>query len=94
MLALAACGNESSPTDKPDGPEQKPVPPEVMGSSASSHGLTIAPELLASKKDLVCGMPVSAGITDTTSIDGKLYGFCAPECKDAFVKNPKDYIKE
>ncbi len=39
----------------------------------------------ASKKDTICGMPISAGIEDTLEWKGKLYGFCAPECKEAFV---------
>lgn len=47
---------------------------------------------LAVKKDLVCGMPVSAGVKDTTLYKGKIYGFCAKECKDEFVKDPAHYI--
>ena len=44
------------------------------------------------KYDLVCGMPLSAGISDTTSYKGKLYGFCSIECKEAFVKEPDSYL--
>ena len=44
------------------------------------------------KKDLVCGMPVSAGITDTAHYKGKVHGFCAKECKDEFLKNPASYL--
>jgi YHS domain-containing protein len=36
-------------------------------------------------------MPVKAGITDTTTSNGKTIGFCSPECKDEFLANPKDY---
>ena len=36
------------------------------------------------KKDLVCGMPTSAGITDTAHYKGKVYGFCAKECNWIF----------
>lgn len=46
----------------------------------------------ADKKDLVCGMPLTAGIEDTVSYKGKLYGFCATGCKEDFVKNPKAYL--
>lgn len=46
----------------------------------------------ADKKDLVCGMPTSAGITDTAHYKGKVYGFCAKECKDEFLKNPASYL--
>ena len=45
-----------------------------------------------SKKDLVCGMPVTAGVSDTAHYEGKVYGFCAKECKDEFVKDPKQYL--
>jgi YHS domain-containing protein len=45
-----------------------------------------------SKKDLVCGMPVTAGIEDTASYKGKLYGFCSSGCKDDFIKNPKQFL--
>lgn len=45
-----------------------------------------------SKKDLVCGMPTSAGISDTAHFKGKVYGFCSKECKDEFYKNPSAYV--
>jgi len=47
-----------------------------------------------SKKDLVCGMPVTAGISDSAHYKGKIYGFCAVECKDEFVKDPVLYLSE
>lgn len=50
--------------------------------------------MLDSEKDLVCGMPVSAGIADTAHYKGKTYGFCSNECKDELVKNPAGYIVE
>jgi YHS domain-containing protein len=46
----------------------------------------------AVKKDLVCGMPLSAGISDTAHYKGGIYGFCAVECKAEFVKNPEAYL--
>jgi YHS domain-containing protein len=46
----------------------------------------------AVKKDLVCGMPVSAGVNDTSHYKGKIYGFCAAECKAEFIKNPEMYL--
>ena len=44
------------------------------------------------KKDLVCGMPTSAGVSDTLHYKDKIYGFCSKECKDEFVKNPAAYL--
>jgi len=46
----------------------------------------------ASKKDLACGMPLSAGVDDTAHYNGKIYGFCSTECKDTFLKNPAKYL--
>jgi len=43
-------------------------------------------------KDPACGMPLTAGLQDTTTFKGKLYGFCSKECKDAFLKDPASYI--
>ena len=39
----------------------------------------------ATKKDTSCGMPLTAGVEDTLNYDGKVYGFCSKECKNAFV---------
>ena len=44
------------------------------------------------KKDLVCYMPLSAGIGDTLHYKGKLYGFCSRECKKEFLRNPAAYV--
>jgi len=42
--------------------------------------------IFASQKDTICGMPLTAGVEDTMHVDGKIYGFCAPECKEEFSK--------
>lgn len=50
---------------------------------------------LASTQDFVCGMPLNeGGIADTASYENKLYGFCAPECKAEFLKNPTTYLAQ
>jgi YHS domain-containing protein len=46
-----------------------------------------------SKKDLICGMPITAGISDTAHYSNKVYGFCSKECKEEFVKNPASYVE-
>ncbi len=48
--------------------------------------------LVNNKKDPTCGMPVTAGISDTTHYENKVLGFCSKECKDEFLKNPKASI--
>jgi YHS domain-containing protein len=44
--------------------------------------------MVDNKIDPNCGMPVTAGIADTVHYNGKVYGFCSDECKQAFLKNP------
>ena len=46
----------------------------------------------ATKKDLSCGMPLSAGVEDTAHYEGKIYGFCSEECKDSFLTDPQKYL--
>lgn len=46
------------------------------------------------KYDISCGMPLSAGITDTAHYQNKVYGFYSPECKADFIKHPKNYFPQ
>jgi YHS domain-containing protein len=48
--------------------------------------------LVDNKKDPTCGMPTTAGISDTAHYDKKVFGFCSSECKYEFLKNPKGNI--
>ena len=50
---------------------------------------TYAVSLVNNKKDPTCGMPVTAGISDTTNYENLVLGFCSMECKNEFLKNPK-----
>ena len=43
--------------------------------------------------DLVCKMSLHDGISDTIHYKGKIYGFCIPRCKSAFLANTDAYIK-
>jgi len=50
---------------------------------------TYALSLVNNKKDPSCGMPVTAGISDTAHYEKLVLGFCSTECKNEFLKNPK-----
>ncbi len=46
----------------------------------------------ANSRDFICNMPVSAGVNDTAQYKGKVYGFCATECKEEFLKDPESHL--
>lgn len=69
-------------------PENKPA--EMESSMENSNQFT--PEMVVNTKDFACGMPVSAGISDTCHFEEKAYGFCSSECKAEFQKEPAKYL--
>ena len=74
--------------DKPAAPvTQKDSVATVMAKKDFSH------VNFAARKDLSCGMPLTAGLEDSVHYRGKIYGFCSPECKADFVKNAATYVK-
>ena len=76
---------------------QNPKNQNAISNTKAEENLT-APENnypgvdFASRKDVACGMPLSAGVDDTAHYDGKIYGFCSTECKDSFMTNPQKYL--
>ena len=47
----------------------------------------------ANQIDFYCKMDITKfGVSDTVTYQGKLYGFCAPVCKEEFIKNPEMYL--
>jgi YHS domain-containing protein len=44
--------------------------------------------MVNNKKDPTCGMPVTAGISDTAHYKDKVIGFCSSGCKDEFKLAP------
>jgi YHS domain-containing protein len=89
LLTLAACN-------------QKPQAETTEAGSKGADTLTVKTEpvkvtytvaMVDNKKDPNCGMPVTAGIADTVHYNGKVYGFCSDECKQAFLKNPGELAK-
>jgi len=87
ILIMTACGNATPPSN--DLAKSDTIAKTKM-DSATEKTYDIA--LLDNKKDPTCGMPVTAGVTDTAHYDHKVYGFCSTGCKDEFLKNPKANI--
>lgn len=87
LLMMASCNN----ADKKTEPKQE-VKTEVKEQAADSSmkpaevTIDVSKIQFASKEDPICGMPLTAGVSDTAVIKGKVYGFCAKECKDEYLK--------
>ena len=80
-----ACGNNNATTST------------TMDSTAATTAtedsvISYDISLVDNKKDPTCGMPVTAGISDTAHYDNKVLGFCSAGCKEEFLKNPKANI--
>ncbi|MEY3538745.1 MAG: hypothetical protein RL188_162 [Bacteroidota bacterium] len=83
-IFLMACGNNTvSEATNTDTTSSMAVTDSVVAYDIS---------LVQNKKDPTCGMPVTAGISDTAHYDNKVLGFCSPGCKEEFLKNPKANI--
>jgi YHS domain-containing protein len=88
-VIVAAC---NTATDKSTTQKNNIPDTSIMATKPADSLAAYTADMLDSKKDHVCGMPVSAGISDTAHYKGKVYGFCSKECKDEFVKTPDKYL--
>lgn len=86
VLFLAACETSST--------QQKAATATIDSAvnKIDTAEKTYDVKLVDNKKDPTCGMPVTAGISDTAHYENKVLGFCSTECKNEFLKNPKANI--
>lgn len=77
LITLSACNNSTEPA-KTDTTQMQQAAAETKADFSNVE--------FASRIDTTCGMPIKAGVSDTLILNGKVYGFCAKECKDDFVK--------
>jgi YHS domain-containing protein len=85
---FASCANSETASS----PSLEPVKHGTTMQVAVSDSLKkFTAEMVSNKRDFICGMPVTAGIADTAHYKGKVYGFCASECKDEFLQSPDAY---
>ncbi len=92
LLVIASCND--TPKENVAENEMAPV---KHGASMEHHASAdsaakYTPDMVANKRDFICGMPVTAGIADTAHYNGKVYGFCASECKAEFLQNPQAHL--
>lgn len=85
LALLASCNNaaENSTENQHKG---------MHGQEATA--VKYSPEMVSNKKDFICGMPTTAGISDTCQVEGKAYGFCSAECMAEFKKEPEKYLAQ
>lgn len=82
LTLFAAC---NSATEKDKTPTPAPAATAIMPADSTK---SFDQALVDNKKDPSCGMPVTAGVSDTLHYKGKVLGFCSTECKDSFTKDP------
>jgi YHS domain-containing protein len=85
-LVLLSCGQSN---DKANASSADTNQVAAMDTTTEK---TYAVSLVNNKKDPSCGMPVTAGISDTAHYEKLVLGFCSTECKNEFLKNPKANI--
>ena len=90
MWAMTSChqGATSQSADAAAG--RRAMAMDSAARAAAAFKKTVL-SLVDYKKDPACGMPLTAGLEDTTRYKGKLYGFCSKECMNEFLKNPDGY---
>lgn len=84
-MFLIACGNSINNTATTEDSITK-MPTDTVSEK------TYDVKIVDNKKDPTCGMPVTAGISDTAHYKNKVVGFCSSECKAEFLKNPEANI--
>ncbi len=82
-MVILSCGQSN---DKANASSADTNQVAIIDTSAEK---TYALSLVNNKKDPSCGMPVTAGISDTTHYENLVLGYCSTECKNEFLKNPK-----
>lgn len=87
-IFLMSCSNNSTNTTDTTSSSMDSAVIVAAEDSVISYDIS----LVNNKKDPTCGMPVTAGISDTAHYDNKVLGFCSAGCKEAFLKNPKANI--
>ena len=81
---IASCNNAEAP-------KQGVV--DTTGQTSMEPAATSFPvSMVNNKKDPTCGMPVTAGISDTAHYKDKVIGFCSSGCKDEFKLAPEANI--
>ena len=83
-VVFASCNNSEAPKQE--------VVDTTTASSMEAAATSFPVSMVNNKKDPTCGMPVTAGISDTAHYKDKVIGFCSSGCKDEFKLAPEANI--
>ena len=83
-VVFVSCNNAEAPKQE----EVDTTAASNMEAAATSFPVS----MVNNKKDPTCGMPVTAGISDTAHYKDKVIGFCSAGRKDEFKLAPEANI--
>jgi len=79
-IVIASCNNTAAPKQE--------VTDTTAQTNMEAAATSFPVSMVNNKKDPTCGMPVTAGISDTAHYKDKVIGFCSSGCKDEFKLAP------
>jgi YHS domain-containing protein len=83
-IVIASCNNTEAPKQE--------VTDTTAQTNMEAAATSFPVSMVNNKKDPTCGMPVTAGISDTAHYKEKVIGFCSSGCKDEFKLAPEANI--
>jgi YHS domain-containing protein len=83
-IVIASCNNSEAPKQE--------LTDTAAQTNMEAAATSFPVSMVNNKKDPTCGMPVTAGISDTAHYKDKVIGFCSSGCKDEFKLAPEANI--
>lgn len=83
-IVIASCNNTEAPKQE--------VTDTTAQTNMEAAATSFPVSMVNNKRDPTCGMPVTAGISDTAHYKDKVIGFCSSGCKDEFKLAPEANI--
>lgn len=83
-MVFVSCNNTEAPNQE--------VIDTTSQTNMEAAAASFPVSMVNNKKDPTCGMPVTAGISDTAHYKDKVIGFCSSGCKDEFKLAPEANI--
>ena len=83
-MVFVSCNNTEAPNQE--------VTDTTSQTNMEAAAASFPVSMVNNKKDPTCGMPVTAGISDTAHYKDKVIGFCSSGCKYEFKLAPEANI--